>query len=308
MSWRTLIINTHSSCSIKNNNVIVNTKNSENKIPLEEIKIILLTSNIISFSAAFFSRCIENEILIIHMSNKYLPCGYTCAYFNSTTPYFNLSLQINMKESIRKRFWKEIIKSKCDNQLNVLKILNLDKSLLDNFQNKINSIKLDDKSNIEGLIAREFFKNMYGNYFRRFNDDKINSCLNFGYSIIVSELSRILASKGFVLALGIKHKGTTNTLNLSYDLIEPFRAFVDYYCFFNILCNSTTNELTLKEKYKILNILEEDIDIDNHIRSVSDAMWIYIESIIASLREENLAILKFPIIKDINDFWSKNGL
>lgn len=308
MSWRTLIINKNSSCSIKDNLVVIKHSNQEQKIPLEEIKIILLNSNIINFSAPFFTRCLENKILLIHLSEKFLPLGYTCCYFNSYKPYSNLKLQIELKDSTRKRLWKNVIESKCNNQLNLLKILNYDVDLIEKIEARIESIKLDDKTNIEAQIAKEFFKNLYGNWFKRFDDSKVNSCLNFGYAIIVSELSRILAVKGFVLPLGIKHHGSENSLNLSYDLIEPYRAFVDYYIFFNILYNSNTNELTIKEKYKIVELLDEDIEIDKHIRSVSDSMWIYVESLISALSENNLDLLKFPEIKDINDYWDKNGL
>lgn len=309
MSWRTIVINKNTYCKVVNNHITISKDEKQLlKVPIEEVKIVLLNSNIVSFSAPFISECLVNKIMVIHLNNKLQPLGYTLPYFTTVNPYYNVKLQLSLTEPQRKRLWKNIVSVKCTNQVKLLEILNLDTSLIESLNQRIKQIKLDDKTNVEGLIAREFFKNIYGKWFKRFNDDKVNNSLNFGYTIIVSELSRILATKGLILPLGIHHIGTENTLNLPYDLIEPYRAFVDYYIFFNILYQSETDELTTKEKNRIVSILEENIEIENRIMSISDSMWIYVESILSALKYQDFDLIKYPVLKDINNYWDELGL
>lgn len=55
----------------------------------------------------------------------------------------------------------------------------------------------------------------------------MNSCLNYGYSIVRGCVARSLAVHGFLLSKGIHHDSSLNGFNLVDDMIEPFRAFVD---------------------------------------------------------------------------------
>jgi CRISPR-associated protein Cas1 len=53
------------------------------------------------------------------------------------------------------------------------------------------------------------------------------AALNYGYAIIRAIISRTLCLYGFEPALGIHHCNELNNFNLSDDMIEPFRPFID---------------------------------------------------------------------------------
>ena len=56
---------------------------------------------------------------------------------------------------------------------------------------------------------------------------EINGLLNYGYSVLLSEVSRKIAEIGYLTEFGIHHDSERNPFNLACDLMEPFRPFVD---------------------------------------------------------------------------------
>lgn len=97
----------------------------------------------------------------------------------------------------------------------------------DQLYDYLNSVETGDKSNREGLAARCYFTALFGRGFVRHAPDSTNAALNYGYALILSTVSRALVLHGYSTALGIHHISRVNRFNLSCDLMEPFRPFVD---------------------------------------------------------------------------------
>jgi CRISPR-associated protein Cas1 len=59
--------------------------------------------------------------------------------------------------------------------------------------------------------------------------DPVNAMLNLGYSLLARRMSEILIKRGFELSIGFLHAyDATATWNrLTYDLIEPYRTWID---------------------------------------------------------------------------------
>ena len=55
----------------------------------------------------------------------------------------------------------------------------------------------------------------------------VNAMLNYGYAVLISQISIELAAKGFDLSIGIAHSGRRNPKALVYDFMEPLRPVVD---------------------------------------------------------------------------------
>ena len=102
-----------------------------------------------------------------------------------------------------------------------------DHNVIERCTKLLHTVAPDDATNREGIVAKMFYRAMYGSSFIRFNDDMVNKALNYGYKIMVSALSRTIVKFGLNLFLGIKHKGPSNPFNLSYDVVEPYRPVVD---------------------------------------------------------------------------------
>lgn len=84
-----------------------------------------------------------------------------------------------------------------------------------------------DKTNREGHAAKVYFNALFGKSFSRNDDCPINAALNYRYSIILSLFNREIVASGYVTQLGLFHNNMFNQYNLSCDLMEPFRPFVD---------------------------------------------------------------------------------
>lgn len=80
-----------------------------------------------------------------------------------------------------------------------------------------------DVHNNEACAARLYFKQLFGNDFKRGRTaDLKNASLNYGYAILRALIRRNLVLKGFEPSIGIHHASTENPFNLSDDIIEPY--------------------------------------------------------------------------------------
>jgi len=77
--------------------------------------------------------------------------------------------------------------------------------------------------------------------------DVINALLNYGYSVLASEISKYVCGIGLDSYFGFMHKSHTGFQPLVYDLIEPFRWLVDYSVFKLTNHSDTRKRIKLKE-------------------------------------------------------------
>lgn len=92
-------------------------------------------------------------------------------------------------------------------------------------------------------------------------------------------MTRELTLRGFNPALGLAHCGGTNPFNLTYDLIEPFRPFVDKIVFARI--GLPFNRDFKRELIAVLNVPAQ---YDNKNAVMMEIMKYYISDAVRSLR------------------------
>ena len=120
---------------------------------------------------------------------------------------------------------KKIVRAKIIMQQKLLKTLK--KSGAELLQQYLDNVEIGDVSNREGQAARVYFNSLFGMNFRRRSENNINAALNYGYAVLLSTINQVVTLHGYHLGLGIKHCDKMNPFNLSCDIIEPFRPFVD---------------------------------------------------------------------------------
>ena len=153
----------------------------------------------------------------------------------------------------------------------------------------VDEIKEGDKSNREGHAAKVYFNGIFGMEFTRRDDDNIiNAALNYGYSIILSAFNREVISNGFITQLGLAHDNQFNHYNLSCDLMEPFRVFVD-----RDVSDRTYEAFGKEEKHQLANILNRKTMIRNNEQTLLNAIKIYTKSVFDALYENNIQLIKF---------------
>ena len=70
MGWRTVIVNTHSKLSYKNNHLIFKDASRTELIHLSEIDILLLETTDIVLSTMLIKRLIDENVLVIFCDDK----------------------------------------------------------------------------------------------------------------------------------------------------------------------------------------------------------------------------------------------
>jgi len=111
-----------------------------------------------------------------------------------------------------------------------------------------------------------------------------------------SLISRNLSAAGFLPALGIWHKNSTNAFNLSDDLMEPFRPLIDL-AIAHLLPSFDDDFLIPAFKRSILNIFDlEYLIYENGLSSVRNISKRYIENFKRSVQMQDPKILTFPTI------------
>lgn len=297
MSWRTIYIRESERLCLYLDSLMIIKDGEEYKIPLKDIGSIILEDNRTSVTVKLMNKIIEYNILLIFCDDKYNP--KTMVY--PLGGYFRQSKvveeQINWDINLKKVLWKEIVKIKLENQKEILKKLNKNKEVIKLIEKYQSEVVEDDIENREGLGAKIYFRELFGEEFIGGKNDVVNSALNYGYTIFNSKISRIIASKGLLSYLGIHHKNEYNQFNLSSDIIEIFRPIVDYYIYLNI---KDAEYFSREDRIELINLLNAKLEYNSYMETTYNVMEKYIEYIIDFFKTERLEVNKIPVLKRIN--------
>ena len=288
MGWRTVVVNKNCKLSYKNDYLVIRSETLQ-MIHLSEINLIIVENGMVSITSYLINELINNKIKLIFCDEKHNPAGEVMSYYGAFNTSKKILKQTNWKEERKDLIWQQIIKNKIHNQAMVLKELKIEnyEKLLE-FETQVLP---GDKTNREGHAAKVYFNLLFGRKFIRGENDNINSSLDYGYAIILSTMNKEIVSKGYITQLGINHKSEFNQFNLACDLMEPFRPLVDKIVYEN--CNL---ELNKNQKYKLIDVLNNKIEIVHKEQYVGNAIPIYIQSVFDALEtEKESKILNYEI-------------
>lgn len=283
MAYRNVFISSSSKLSLKNGQLIVKSQ-EEYSFPLEDISTILIENGQTNLTSSLLSYCAGNGILVYFCDDKHLPCGVLTGFNNHSRQLKILQSQINLKLTLQKHLWKDIVIRKIENQAKVLSLLSLNGA--DELISISKKVKANDEDNMEAVSAAKYFKYLFGEDFTRRYEDITNARLNYGYAILRGLVCRSLVVYGFEPALGIHHKNQLNAFNLVDDIMEIFRPIVDL-CVYNME-NNDTDVLTTKDKQILYNLINCDILYENQKHPLSYAIEKTVQTLQASyLSEKN---------------------
>jgi len=281
MNFRVVYISHSCKLFFKNDNLVVHNDKGETSIPLSDISVVLIENLASNITTKLLSNLTQNKIVTIICDEHHLPNGIILPYNGKIRMLESYKYQVNSTQEFKNRLWDKIIKNKIYNQAVVLEYGSIEESssILDMRDKVVDG----DKFNIEAQVAQTYWKSIFQDkfhYFTRNMSDVRNSALNYGYAIIRSIISNTLSCKGFVLFDGIHHKSELNQFNLSDDVIEPFRAFVDlevYEIFENEGCEK--EQLDSEIKKRLLGIVDNEAYINKQKFTLINAIDKYCDSI-----------------------------
>lgn len=292
--FRTLYVTQGEKINIEDNWLVVTNKEGLKKIPLEDIQSIVidnLQTNISIYTLQLLAKHSVNTVLC---DNRHMPSCIVLPFAQHYMPYGVLKKQIGLDENFKNLLWQKIIKSKIINQTKVLKIKGTPRTIQEKMQIFSQEVLPGDSGNREAVAAKMFFRHMYGFNFLRFEDDVVNSALDYGYAIIRSAVARSLAIYGYNCTLGIHHINSFNGFNLADDFIEPLRPIVDLWVYQNN--EELLDTLSKENKLGLINLLNKSVIFSNKKMKLYNAIDRYIASFTTAIDNDDIDRLIIPYI------------
>lgn len=221
------------------------------RVPLDDIGVLLLSAQSVSFSKSILNALAENGCISVLCGKNYTPQSMVLPVYSHYMFAKILKKQIDSSLPFKKRIWQQVVTKKIQNQALTLKLCGKDSGFLERIAT---TVKSGDTNNREAYAARLYWKSLFGKEFTRDkNLEGINSFLNYGYAIMRASMARAICSSGLLPSLGIHHENHLNQFALADDLFEIYRPIVDYIVF-KLNPNERT-ELTHDYKTKLTESL-----------------------------------------------------
>lgn len=288
MGWRTVVVNTHSKLSYKNNHLIFKDASRTELIHLSEVDILLLETTDIVLSTMLIKRLMDENILVIFCDDKRLPTAYLMPYYGRHDSSLQLSRQIAWREDVKAQVWTTIIAQKILNQalyLGNCGFLEKSQSVIDLYH----GLDLFDPSNREGHAARIYFNTLFGNDFSREQESDINAALDYGYTLILSMFAREIVLSGCMTQFGLKHANQFNQFNLASDIMEPFRPIIDRIVYEN------RSSSFVKIKRELFTIFSDTFHYNEKDMYLSNIVSDYTKKVIQALNQPEKGVPEFRI-------------
>lgn len=222
--WRTAVIQDKVKLTVRDRQLISEGQ-TETAVPLDQLRQVMIISDGSVLSASALLAAAQEHVHVVFCGSRHTPVCELIPLALHHEASGAVMDQAGWHESGKDIVWKVIVEMKLKNQSALLKLLQRDPP--PRFAEYMRSVEPGDKTNREGLAARLYFPSLFGRDFRRHAKDHVNAKLNYGYTILCSCVSRVLGLHGYHTGLGIHHCSRDNPVNLSCDLREPFRPFVD---------------------------------------------------------------------------------
>ncbi len=279
MAFRTIVVK--SRCKLEYSlNYLICRGEEEKRVLLDEIEILIIQNTGVSLTCALLSALIEKKVKVIFCDTQSNPQFELTPYYNHYGSYKKINQQIHFSDKIKDELWTRIVYEKIKNEYRLLVRLNRVNSK--KLEIYLSEIEIGDITNREGHAAKVYFNSLFGNSFSRDDlSNSINKYLNYGYSIIVSAINREIKMAGYLTELGIHHKGETNSFNLTYDLFEPLRTYVD-----SFVAKGDINDENFKDFY--IKLLSSQVRFKNSVVFLDNALHLYIQSMFSVLNNNTI--------------------
>ena len=304
--WRTVVVDQRARLYYSLGAMKIKTPDGiTQRVPLYNVCAIMIVSHAVRLSVFLIDQIRQRNIALIFCDSNKIPSAELVGYAQTNQTAARLREQIEWSEKARTAVWGRIIQMKLISQRNVLRELNLP---LDErrWETLISQSAPEECPKREGLAARIYFNTLFGKDFKRLGKTKahgsafsstrqtrddisgkppgppieqINSALNYGYAVLRSAMTRELTLRGYNPALGLAHCGGSNPLNLTYDLIEPYRPFVD-----KIVFSHLGLPFDRDFKRELIAVLNSSAVYSYKTADVLEIMKNYVNDVVRSLR------------------------
>ena len=196
-------------------------------IPLEDVASIIITS----FSATLHSKLLieaaRHGVALI-LCEAFQPVSILLPANRSTDTLLTRA-QLDLTTRDRDTLWRRTVDAKCRNQLLLAEHLAPEDEKLAELREVVKG-KHEHKEAMGARVHWGIFGRALGlpDFIRERDQEGVNSLLNYGYAVLLSTVLQKLFGVGLDPTFGIFHATREHATPLAYDLMEPFRPFVDW--------------------------------------------------------------------------------
>ena len=257
-------------------------------LPISDIQILVIDNYKSSLSIPLINKLTENNVCTVVCGIDHIPKSYILPMNGHFSQSGNINKQIEWDNNRKQIMHQKIVRAKIHNQAEILKVNNKSQDVINKLYQFENEVQIDDVTNREGLAAKMYFRELFGDDFIRFDEDVINAGLNYGYSIILSAFTREIVANGYITQLGLFHDNMFNQFNLASDLMEPFRVLID-----QKVLQMKLIDFEHSEKMQLVDILNQEVLIDGKNQYVNNAIKIYCKSVFDALNDDDSSLMRF---------------
>lgn len=297
MIKKSILIESRSSITTKNLQLVIESEIRQSTIPIEDIGILVLDNPEIYISLPAMNLLIENNSSVIVCTKNHLPNGM---FLNLNSHHIQQEIfrnQINASLPLKKILWQQTIIEKIKNQGQMLQKVTGKKNHFEYLASKVLS---GDTTNMEGVAAQQYWKDFFEIDFKRERfGDYPNNFLNYGYAILRAATARALSGSGLLCTLGIHHKSKYNAFALADDIMEPFRPLVDQKVI-EIMENYEEQELNTQIKSELLQVLTATV----YFKEEKSPLMVALQKTASSLQQcftGDRKKIKYPKLWNLTD-------
>lgn len=294
MLKRTLVFSNAVNLTLKNRQLVISFKEIEREpisVPIEDVGCVIIENQRVNITIPLLNALTDNNVQVVFCNEHFMPNSMLLNLDNNITQGETLRNQMAASEPLKKQMWKQIVEAKIKNQSRLLdKTAHNGAILRPYYQN----VKSGDTDNREGIAARLYFQELFGNDFIRDRQmPGINALLNYGYTILRAAVSRSLVASGLFPAIGIYHHHRSNAFPLADDMMEPYRPYVDEIVY-EMACEDMM-VLNQTAKTKLINVLYVDTEFEKVTRPLSVGLSLSSASLVKCYAKEQNT-LNFPLL------------
>lgn len=244
----------------------------------------IVASTQVAITAALLSALAEKNIALVFCDWKHDPQAQVISYCGTYDSPGKLKSQFEFNQDTMNNCWRRIVQAKIHNQAANLKAR--DEASFEKLCEYEAAVESGDATNREGHAAKVYFNTLFGTGFSRGSVCFENTCLDYGYSILLSAISRAIKMHGYYLEIGIHHIGKSNPFNFACDLMEPLRPLVDSL----VIAGSLTLDTY---KHAFIDLMSREVRFAGRTTLLETAINDYVGTVIRALNENDPELIEF---------------
>lgn len=207
--------------------LVIQADGKQTTVPLSDVAVVVVSHASVRLTAAAIARSVSRGTSWVFCNEGHSPAGLCLPLDGHVTQVERFRVQASASAATVNRCWKQIIEAKVRSQAQLLEDVGQESRDLFALATRV---KTGDCSNVEAQSARLYWPRLFGDpTFRRDRGrDDQNRFLNYGYAVLRALTARAICSAGLHPGIGIHHHNKYAGFCLADDLMEPYRALVDW--------------------------------------------------------------------------------